>query len=71
MSLGIGFVLGFFFWGGGVCGGGGGGGVDGNILTLNFLVAVVNTLNIQTHSCKEMAEYCFEIKSISIVNRGR
>ena len=29
-------------------------------LTLNFLVAVVNTLNTKTHSSKEMAEFCFE-----------
>ena len=30
-------------------------------LTLNFLVAVVNSLNTKTHSSKEMAEFCFEI----------
>ena len=38
------------------------------ILTLNFLEVVVNTLNAQTHSCKEMDEFCFEnaqVKSIS------
>ena len=37
-------------------------------LIVNFLVAVVNTLNTQTHSCKEMAEFCFEnaqVESIS------
>ena len=37
-------------------------------LTPNFLVVVVNTLNTQTHSCKEMAECCFQnaqSKSIS------
>ena len=41
------------------------------LLTLNFLVAVVNTLNTQTHSCKEVAEFWFEVKSISYCNRGR
>ena len=30
------------------------------ILTLNFLVAVVNTLNNKTHCTKEMAEFSFE-----------
>ena len=37
------------------------------ILTLNFLVAVVNTVNTKTHSSKEMAEFFFEnadVKSI-------
>ena len=37
-------------------------------MNLNFLVAVVNTLNTQTHPCKEMAGFCFEnaqVKSIS------
>ena len=37
------------------------------ILTLNFLVAVVNILNTKTHSPKEMAEFSCEnadIKSI-------
>ena len=29
-------------------------------LTLNILVAVVNSLNTETHSSKEMAEFCFE-----------
>ena len=29
-------------------------------LTLNFLVALVNTLNTKTHSSKEMAEFCYE-----------
>ena len=36
-------------------------------LTLNFLVAVVSTLNTKTHSSKEMAEFSFEnadVKSI-------
>ena len=38
-----------------------------NILPLNFLVAVVNTLNTKTQSSKETAEFCFEnadVKSI-------
>ena len=37
------------------------------LLTLNFLVAVVNTLNTKTHSSKEIAEFCFKnagVKSI-------
>ena len=37
-------------------------------LTLNFLAAEVNTLNTQTHSCKETAEFCFknaQVKKVS------
>ena len=30
------------------------------MLALNFLVAVVNTLNTKTYSSKETAEFCFE-----------
>ena len=40
---------------------------DSRILTLNFLMAVVNTLNTKTHTSKEMAEFSFEnayVKSI-------
>ena len=36
-------------------------------LTLNFMVAVVNSLNTKAHSSKEMTEFCFEnadVKSI-------
>ena len=36
-------------------------------LALNFLVALVNRTNTKAHSCKEMAEFCFEnadVKSI-------
>ena len=32
----------------------------GTGLTLNFPVAVVNTLNTKTHTSKEMAEFSFE-----------
>ena len=37
------------------------------VLTMNFLVAVVNSLNTKTHSSKEMTEFCFknaDVKSI-------
>ena len=40
---------------------------DSRILTLNFLMAVVNILNTKTHTSKEMAEFSFEnayVKSI-------
>ena len=30
------------------------------VLTLNFLVAMVNTLNTKTHSSAEVAEFSFE-----------
>ena len=36
-------------------------------ITLNFLVAVVNSINTKTHSSKETAEFCFknaDVKSI-------
>ena len=36
-------------------------------ITLNFLVAAVNTLNTKTHSSEEVAEFCFktaDVKSI-------
>ena len=44
-----------------------------HVLTLNFLVAVVNTLNTKTHSSKELAEFTFEnadVKSVCYANRG-
>ena len=33
-------------------------------LTLNRLVAVVNTLNTKTHSSKEMTELCFKTADV-------
>ena len=36
-------------------------------LSLNFLVAVVNTLNTKTHSSKEMAEFSFENADVESV----
>ena len=37
-------------------------------LTLDFLVAVVNTVNIQTHPCKDMDEFCFENAHAKIIS---
>ena len=42
-------------------------------LTLNFLVAMVNSLNTKTHSSEEMTEFCFEkadVKAFAIAKRG-
>ena len=42
-------------------------------LTLNFLVAVVNSLHTKTHSSKEMTEICFEtadVKSLCCCKQG-
>ena len=42
-------------------------------LTLNFPMALVNTLNTKTHTSKEMAEFSFEnadVKKNVIANRG-
>ena len=36
-------------------------------LTLNFLVAVVNSLHTKTHSSKEMAEFCFETADVKSI----
>ena len=36
-------------------------------LTLNFLVAVVNTLNTKTHSSKVIAEFCFKNADVKCI----
>ena len=34
--------------------------IDTRMLTLNLVVAVVNSLSTKTHSSKEVTEFCFE-----------
>ena len=37
-------------------------------LTVNFLVAVVNSFNTKTHSPKEMTEFCLENADVTSIN---